>query len=38
MGPTAYEMISTAEGNLLTREQQAARLRPVVEMAEEVWG
>jgi 5-methyltetrahydropteroyltriglutamate--homocysteine methyltransferase len=29
---------STAEGNLLTREQQAAKLRLVVETAEEVWG
>ncbi len=38
MGPTAYKMISTAEGNLLTREQQAAKPRLVVEVAEEVWG
>jgi 5-methyltetrahydropteroyltriglutamate--homocysteine methyltransferase len=29
---------STAEGNLLTREQQAAKLRLIVETAEEVWG
>jgi 5-methyltetrahydropteroyltriglutamate--homocysteine methyltransferase len=29
---------STAEGNLITREQQAAKLRLVVETAEEVWG
>ena len=29
---------STAEGNLLTREQQAAKLRLVVETAQEVWG
>ena len=29
---------STAEGNLLTREQQAAKLRLVVETAEKVWG
>jgi 5-methyltetrahydropteroyltriglutamate--homocysteine methyltransferase len=29
---------STVEGNALTREQQAAKLRLVVEVAEEVWG
>ncbi|BBL79033.1 5-methyltetrahydropteroyltriglutamate--homocysteine S-methyltransferase [Rubrobacter xylanophilus] len=29
---------STVEGNELTREQQAAKLRLVVETAEEVWG
>jgi 5-methyltetrahydropteroyltriglutamate--homocysteine methyltransferase len=29
---------STVEGNVLTREQQAAKLRLVVEVAEEVWG
>ncbi len=29
---------STAEGNTLTREQQAAKLRLIVETAEEVWG
>ena len=29
---------STVEGNVLTREQQAAKLRLVVETAEEVWG
>ncbi len=29
---------STVEGNLLTREQQADKLRLVVEVAEEVWG
>ena len=29
---------STAEGNALTREQQADMLRLVVETAEEVWG
>ena len=29
---------STVEGNALTREQQAAKLRRVVEVAEEVWG
>jgi 5-methyltetrahydropteroyltriglutamate--homocysteine methyltransferase len=29
---------STVEGNELTREQQAAKLRLVVEVAEEVWG
>ena len=29
---------STVEGNLLTRDQQAAKLRLVVEVAEEVWG
>jgi len=29
---------STVEGNALTREQQAAKLRLVVETAEEVWG
>jgi 5-methyltetrahydropteroyltriglutamate--homocysteine methyltransferase len=29
---------STAEGNLLTREQQTAKLRLIVETAEEVWG
>jgi 5-methyltetrahydropteroyltriglutamate--homocysteine methyltransferase len=29
---------STVEGNALTREQQAAKLRLVVQVAEEVWG
>ena len=29
---------STVEGNELTREQQAAKLRLIVETAEEVWG
>jgi 5-methyltetrahydropteroyltriglutamate--homocysteine methyltransferase len=29
---------STVEGNALSREQQAAKLRLVVEVAEEVWG
>ncbi len=29
---------STVEGNLLTREQQADKLRLIVEVAEEVWG
>ena len=29
---------STVEGNELTREQQAAKLRLIVEVAEEVWG
>src|SRR5215210_1737172 len=29
---------STAEGNLLTREEQAAKLNLIVETAEEVWG
>ena len=29
---------STVEGNALTREQQADKLRLVVEVAEEVWG
>ena len=29
---------STVEGNALTREQQAAKLRRVVEVADEVWG
>ena len=29
---------STVEGNALTREQQAAKLRLIVELAEEVWG
>jgi 5-methyltetrahydropteroyltriglutamate--homocysteine methyltransferase len=29
---------STVEGNVLTREQQADKLRLVVEVAEEVWG
>jgi 5-methyltetrahydropteroyltriglutamate--homocysteine methyltransferase len=29
---------STAEGNLVTREQQEAKLRRIVEVAEEVWG
>jgi 5-methyltetrahydropteroyltriglutamate--homocysteine methyltransferase len=29
---------STVEGNLLTREQQAEKLRLIVEVAEEVWG
>ena len=29
---------STAEGNLLTREQQGAKLRRIVEVAREVWG
>jgi 5-methyltetrahydropteroyltriglutamate--homocysteine methyltransferase len=29
---------STVEGNVLTREQQAAKLRLIVETAEEVWG
>jgi 5-methyltetrahydropteroyltriglutamate--homocysteine methyltransferase len=29
---------STVEGNVLTREQQAAKLRRVVEVAEDVWG
>jgi 5-methyltetrahydropteroyltriglutamate--homocysteine methyltransferase len=29
---------STAEGNALTRERQAAKLRLIVETAEEVWG
>jgi 5-methyltetrahydropteroyltriglutamate--homocysteine methyltransferase len=29
---------STAEGNLVTREQQGAKLRRIVELAREVWG
>jgi 5-methyltetrahydropteroyltriglutamate--homocysteine methyltransferase len=29
---------STLEGNSLTRDQQSAKLRLVVETAEEVWG
>jgi 5-methyltetrahydropteroyltriglutamate--homocysteine methyltransferase len=29
---------STAEGNLVTREQQMAKLRRIVEVAREVWG
>jgi 5-methyltetrahydropteroyltriglutamate--homocysteine methyltransferase len=29
---------STAEGNLVTREQQTAKLRRIVEVAQEVWG
>ena len=29
---------STVEGNALTREEQAAKLRLIVEVAEEVWG
>ncbi len=29
---------STEEGNLLTEEQQWAKLRRIVEVAEEVWG
>jgi 5-methyltetrahydropteroyltriglutamate--homocysteine methyltransferase len=29
---------STAEGNLVTREQQEAKLRRIVDVAEEVWG
>jgi methionine synthase II (cobalamin-independent) len=29
---------STVEGNALTREQQAAKLRLIVETAQEVWG
>jgi 5-methyltetrahydropteroyltriglutamate--homocysteine methyltransferase len=29
---------STAEGNLVTREQQGAKLRRIVEVAREVWG
>ena len=29
---------STVEGNKLSAEQQAAKLRLVVEVAEEVWG
>jgi len=29
---------STVEGNTLTREQQVAKLRLVVETAQEVWG
>jgi 5-methyltetrahydropteroyltriglutamate--homocysteine methyltransferase len=29
---------STVEGNLITREQQAEKLRKVVEVAQEVWG
>jgi 5-methyltetrahydropteroyltriglutamate--homocysteine methyltransferase len=29
---------STVEGNALTRDQQAAKLRLVVEVAAEVWG
>ena len=29
---------STVEGNTLTREEQVAKLRLVVETAEEVWG
>jgi 5-methyltetrahydropteroyltriglutamate--homocysteine methyltransferase len=29
---------STAEGNMLTREQQVAKLERIVETAEEVWG
>jgi 5-methyltetrahydropteroyltriglutamate--homocysteine methyltransferase len=28
----------TVEGNMLTREQQADKLRLIVEVAEEVWG
>ena len=29
---------STVEGNVLTYEQQVAKLRLIVETAEEVWG
>ena len=29
---------STEEGNVLTEEQQWAKMREVVEVAEEVWG
>jgi 5-methyltetrahydropteroyltriglutamate--homocysteine methyltransferase len=29
---------STVEGNLVTREQQEAKLRRIVEVAQEVWG
>ena len=29
---------STVEGNLVTREQQVAKLRLIAELAEEVWG
>jgi 5-methyltetrahydropteroyltriglutamate--homocysteine methyltransferase len=29
---------STEEGNVLTEEQQWAKMREVVEIAEEVWG
>ena len=29
---------STVEGNLVTREQQEAKLRLIVETAEEIWG
>ena len=29
---------STLDGNALTREQQIAKLRLVVEVADEVWG
>ena len=29
---------STVEGNALTRDEQAAKLRLVVEVADEVWG
>jgi 5-methyltetrahydropteroyltriglutamate--homocysteine methyltransferase len=29
---------STVEGNLVTQEQQAAKLRLIVETAEEIWG
>jgi 5-methyltetrahydropteroyltriglutamate--homocysteine methyltransferase len=29
---------STAEGNLVTREQQGAKLRRIVDVAREVWG
>jgi 5-methyltetrahydropteroyltriglutamate--homocysteine methyltransferase len=29
---------STAEGNLVTREEQGAKLRLITELAREVWG
>jgi 5-methyltetrahydropteroyltriglutamate--homocysteine methyltransferase len=29
---------STVEGNLVTHEQQVAKLRLIVETAEEIWG
>ena len=35
---SAGRISSTAEGNLVTREQQGAKLRRIVEVAREVWG
>ncbi len=35
---SATAATATVEGNRLTHEQQAAKLRLVVETAEEVWG